>query len=60
MNQNDTLEPEDLKQLLRKGLERKTKDKKVLEWFDFEFHTIYEAGKWKGLEDFYFTLRGKK
>ena len=49
----------ELKNVLFKNLSRISKSKKVQEWFDFEFHVIYEAGKWKGLESVYDTLRGK-
>lgn len=44
---------DDLKELLRASLMKKTKSQKVLEWFDVEFHTIYEAGRFRGLEDNY-------
>jgi len=44
---------DELKELLRASLIKKTKSQKVLEWFDVEFHTIYEAGRFRGLEDNY-------
>lgn len=47
------MEMDDLKELLRASLMKKTSSQKVLEWFDVEFHTMYEAGRFRGLEDNY-------
>ncbi len=58
--ETDILDKDELKELLIKGLKNKTKSKKVLEWFDFEFHTIYEAGKFNGIEIIYHSLGGNK
>lgn len=54
----DTMNQDDLKALLFKGLKKRTKSKKVLDWFDFEFHTIYEAGRFNGVETLYKSIRG--
>lgn len=57
--ETDTLNQDELKDLLRAGLKRKTKSKKVLEWFEFEFHTIYEAGRFNGVETVFYGLKRK-
>jgi len=58
LSPDDLLEEDELKERLMAGLKKKTKNKAILEWFDMEFHTIYEYGKWKGLEGLYKIARG--
>jgi len=59
-NETDTLNQDELKALLMAGLKRQTKDKKVIEWFEFEFHTIWDAGKFNGFETIFNILKLKK
>jgi len=58
--ETDIIEKDELKELLLRSLKKRTKSKKVLEWFEVEFHTIYEAGRFNGLETIYHALGGNK